>query len=128
MESKFKDKLLEWLIVIFPVFYIISISIWHAFGVNGVQPWSILYFLSNHLFIIYLAILLYYICGIPSLRRIMVYMVIPYTCIKIVYQVLLWILPILKGHTFFTYMWSIICVITFLIGAIVTWTQLRKIG
>lgn len=128
MKEKREDILLEWGITIFPVLFIIIISIWHAFGVNGIQPWKAIYFLSNHLLVIYLALLIYFTCGISALRRIMLYMLVPYMIVKIIYQVLIWINASMGTDKFLTYVWGLICVITFLIGAIITWKQLRKIG
>lgn len=116
------------LLLIPPLLYVILTSIWHGFGINGVQPWKAIYFLSNHLFFIYLALVIYFTSGIHFLQKIMKYMIVPYVLIKIVYQLLIWMIPNLGNGVFFTYMWSLICVLTFLIGSVFVWMQLKKIG
>jgi hypothetical protein len=126
-----KSKKIDWLelvIVILPILFIAIISFWHAFGIKGVQPWSAVYFLSNHLFIIYLAAIIYFTTGSVELQNIMKYLVIPYFSVKIVYQLLIWIDVNIGSGELWEWIWGIIFVIVLLIGAIMLWSKLRKIG
>jgi hypothetical protein len=118
----------ELIITILPILFICVISIWHAFGKNGMQPWKAIYFLSNHFLIIYLAFLVYFSVGFTLLRNIMIYLVIPYFSFKIVYQLLIWCKIPLGTSEAWVYIWGMISVFVLLIGALMLWNRLKKIG
>jgi len=104
------------------------ITIWHAFGVKGEQPWKAIYFLSTHLLIIYLATIIYYTVGILELRQIMAYLLIPYFSIKIVFQMLVWFNVFAKNEDLWEFVWSSLFIIVLLIGSIFLWKKLRRNG
>jgi len=130
LKTKKKNKIdwIELVITLLPVLFIFIISIWHAFGIKGKQPWSAIYFLSNHLFIIYLSIIVYYTCSFITLRKLLKYVVIPYFAFKIIYQICIWSNLNIGTDSFWEYVWGSISVLIFLIGSIVLWRQLKKIG
>jgi len=123
---KRKVDWIELFILVMPILFLSIISVWHAFGVNGVQPWKAIYFLSNHLFIIYLATIIYFTVGIPELQKIMKYLVIPYFYFKIVYQLLIWFKVNIGSEKLWEHIWSIILIIVLLIGSILLWKNSRK--
>ena len=119
---------IEVLISIIPVIFIGIISIWHAFGKVGVQPWKAIYFLSNHLFFIYFAVVIILVSHYSLVRRIMAYIIIPYFTIKIIYQFAIWAGFTIESDRIAEIAWSFIFILTTLIGAIILWNRLKKIG
>lgn len=128
---KMKKNKIDWVelvITLLPILFIFSISIWHAFGVKGKQPWMAIYFLSNHLFVIYLSFIVYYSCSFNVLRNLLKFVVIPYFTFKIFYQLCIWFNLNIGTGLFWEYIWGIISILVFIIGSIVLWKQLKKTG
>ena len=123
---RFRFDWIELLIIALPVLFICVISIWHAFGVQGVQPWKAIYFLSNHLLVIYLATIIYFTVGVPELQKLMKYLVIPYFYLKIIYQLLIWFNVYIGSDKLWEWIWSIILIVSFFIGSILLWKNLKK--
>lgn len=129
--KKMKNNKIDWLelvITLLPILFIFFISIWHAFGVKGKQPWMAIYFLSNHLFVIYLSFIVYYSCSFYILRNLLKYVVIPYFTFKIFYQLCIWFNLNIGTDLFWEYVWGIIAIVVFIIGSIILWKQLKKTG
>lgn len=128
MENQKKDKLIELVITLLPILFVLIISIWHGFGIKNKQPWSAIYFLSNHLFIVYLSFIVYFSCSFITLRKILKYVVIPYFTFKIFYQLCIWFNLNIGTGKDWEYIWGIISIVVFIIGSIVLWKQLKKTG
>ena len=125
---KRKIDWLEVTISFIPIIFIGIISIWHAFGKVGIQPWKAIYFLSNHLFFIYFAIVIILLSHYSLLRRIMAYIVIPYFTIKIIYQLAIYYGLSECDDKLLELCWSFVFILTTLVGAIMLWNKLKKIG
>ena len=124
-------KMIDWIEVIIsviPIVFIGIISIWHAFGKVGVQPLKAIYFLSNHLFFIYFAITIILLSHYLLLRKIMAYIVIPYFTIKIVYQLAIYCRLSACDDKISELCWGFIFIVTTLVGSIMLWNRLRRIG
>lgn len=120
-----KDKIILMVMLIIPIIFVAMISVWHAFGVNGVQPWRAIYFLSNHLLVVYLSVIVYYTVGIVELQKIMKYLIIPYFSAKIIYQLLIWGGVNIGGGKLWEFIWGMVFVLVLTIGAIILWKSLR---
>jgi hypothetical protein len=121
-----KGDWIENLILILPVIFLAIISVWHAFGKIGVQPWSAIYFLSNHLFVIYLASIIYFTVGIIELQKIMKFLVIPYFVLKIIYQILIWVGVYMGSEKLWEHIWSLILVFIIFFAAILLWKSSKE--
>lgn len=129
--TKMRKNKIDWIeltITILPILFIFTISIWHAFGIKGKQPWMAIYFLSNHLFVIYLALIVYFSCSFTLLRKLVKYVIIPYFTFKIIYQICIWINLNIGTNLFWEYVWGLVSIVILIIGSIILWRQLKKTG
>lgn len=126
--GKSKYDRLEIFISIFPVLCIAMLSVWHGFGIQGVQPWKAIYMLSTLLLCVYSGVIGWMFLPYSTGRKICLYIVIPYFTIKIIYHILDWCNVFGKNEELWAWIWGIICILVIVICLIVLWMNLKKDG
>lgn len=124
---------LELILILIPLFFIFTISLYHGFGVESkygepLNFWFYLHLFSHHLLIIYLAITVGMLSYYIWLKKLMYYLIVPYFILKLLYTVLLIFRIRIGSGEMWVYIWGIICILTIITGGIFLWANLRKTG
>lgn len=122
------DKVIELVAIILVVVFLTCISIWHAFGDERSVNWRYFYHLANHLFMLSLCLMVWIYTDHSILRAIMPYMVASYILFKIAYNTLIYLGVNIGGDGIWEIVWSHVCIIIPLVGAIAIWRLLKRIG
>ena len=122
------DRIVELVCIISVVIFLTLISVWHAYGDSTSKAWCYLYHISNQLFMLSLSLMVWMFTDYSILRAIMIRLVAPYFLFKIIYNTLIHFNVNIGSDRLWEVIWSHVCILIMLVGAISVWKLLKRIG
>ena len=122
------DRIVELACIALVVIFLTCISVWHAYGDSTSKVWCYFYHISNQLFMLSLSLMVWMFTDYIVLRAIMISLVAPYFLFKIIYNSLIYFNVNIGSDRLWEVVWSHVCILIPLVGAISVWKQLKRIG